>query len=121
MLGQSQRSGEPGGIAATDRARYFSVTFPTSAGGRSHSETWVGCIDSLTTPTRLLLTASRSVSSLSLIPKASNVLVTSYLRLKKRRSTNDCIPRLNGMNRPALARVETTTANSTTSEMLRCG
>ena len=31
--------------------------------GRSHSETWAGCIVSLTTPIRSWLKASRSVSS----------------------------------------------------------
>src|SRR5215204_3402173 len=81
MLGYLQRSGEPGGRTATDQACTFSVPLPTSAGGRSHNETWVGCIVSLTTPTRSLLTASRFVLSLSLAPKASNVFVASYLRL----------------------------------------
>ena len=57
MLGYLQPSGEPGGRAATDQACSFSVPFPTSAGERSHNETWVGCIVSLTTPTRSSLTA----------------------------------------------------------------
>ena len=38
---------------------------------RSHKETCVGCIVSLTTPTRSSLKASRSVSSLSLDENAS--------------------------------------------------
>jgi hypothetical protein len=45
---------------------------------RSHKETWAGCIVSLTTPTRLSLKASRSVSSLSLAEKASRVFLASY-------------------------------------------
>src|SRR5215204_4791305 len=46
--------------------------------GRSHSETCAGCIVSLTTPTRLPLNASRSVSSLSFAEKASRVFLASY-------------------------------------------
>jgi hypothetical protein len=49
--------------------------------GRSHSETWAGCILSLTIPTRSSLNASRSVSSLSLTEKASRVFLASYLLL----------------------------------------
>jgi hypothetical protein len=45
---------------------------------RNHKETWAGCIVSLTTPTRSSLNASRSVSSLSLTEKASNVFAASY-------------------------------------------
>ena len=48
---------------------------------RSHKETCVGCIVSLTTPTRSSLKASRSVSSLSLDENASSVCLASYLRL----------------------------------------
>ena len=51
-----------------------------SVSGRSHRETWAGCIVSLTTPTISSLKASRSVSSLSLAEKASRVLAASYLR-----------------------------------------
>ena len=46
--------------------------------GRSHKETWAGCIVSLTTPTRSSLSASRSVSSLSIAEKASRVLAAWY-------------------------------------------
>jgi len=46
--------------------------------GRSHSETWAGCIVSLTTPTRSSLSASKSVSSRSLMEKASRVFLASY-------------------------------------------
>jgi hypothetical protein len=48
--------------------------------GRSHKETWTGCIASLTTSTKSSLKASRSVSSLSLAEKASKVFLASYLR-----------------------------------------
>src|SRR5215210_5541450 len=48
--------------------------------GRSHKETWAGCIVSLTTPTNSAFSASRSVSSLRLAEKASRVLAASYLR-----------------------------------------
>jgi hypothetical protein len=51
------------------------------ASGRSHRETRVGCIVSLTTPTRSPLSASRSVSSLSLTEKASRVFLASYFLL----------------------------------------
>ena len=46
--------------------------------GRSHKETWAGCIVSRTTPTRFSLKASRSVSALSLEEKASRVFLASY-------------------------------------------
>ena len=49
--------------------------------GRSHKETWAGCIVSLTTPTRLSFSASRSVSSLSVVEKASRVFLASYFLL----------------------------------------
>src|SRR5215213_2885451 len=49
--------------------------------GCNHSETWAGCIVSLTTPTRSSLRASRSVSSLSAAEKASRVLAASYFLL----------------------------------------
>jgi hypothetical protein len=49
--------------------------------GRSHSETWAGCMVSFTTPTRSSLSASRSVSSLSLAEKASRVFLASYFLL----------------------------------------
>src|SRR5918994_7946479 len=48
---------------------------------RSHSETWVGCIVSVTTSTRSPLNASRSVSSRSFIENPSSVFVASYLLL----------------------------------------
>ena len=47
--------------------------------GRSHSETWAGCIVSLTALTRSWLKASRSVSSLSFVEKSSRVFLASYL------------------------------------------
>src|SRR5918997_6460381 len=47
--------------------------------GRSHIETWAGCIVSLTTLVKSSLKASRSVSSLSLAEKASSVFLASYL------------------------------------------
>jgi hypothetical protein len=46
--------------------------------GRSHRETWVGCIVSLTTTTRSSFRASRSASSLSLVEKVSRVFLASY-------------------------------------------
>ena len=46
--------------------------------GRNHTETWAGCIVSLTTPTRSPLNASRSVSSLSFAENASRVFLASY-------------------------------------------
>ena len=52
--------------------------FEECVSGRSHKETWAGCIVSLTTPTRSPLRASRSVSSLSLAEKASRVFAASY-------------------------------------------
>src|SRR5918994_3248407 len=54
------------------RSRFRAVS------GRSHRETWVGCIVSLTTPTSSSFSASRSVSSLSLTEKASRVFLASY-------------------------------------------
>ena len=45
---------------------------------RNHSETWAGCIVSLTTPTSSLFSASRSVSCLSFAENASRVLLASY-------------------------------------------
>jgi hypothetical protein len=48
---------------------------------RSHSETWAGCIVSLTTPTRSPLSASRSVSSRNWAEKASRVFLASYFLL----------------------------------------
>src|SRR5919107_5617890 len=46
--------------------------------GRSHSETWAGCIVSATTPTRSSLRASRSVSSRKRAEKALRVFAASY-------------------------------------------
>jgi hypothetical protein len=63
-------------------ATYSCSALPLGAGsGRSHSETWAGCIVSLTTLTRSSLKASRSVSSLSLAENASRVLAASYFLL----------------------------------------
>src|SRR5829696_8543217 len=52
-----------------------------SGSGRNHSETWAGCIVSLTTPTSSAFSASKSVSSLSLADKASRVFLASYFLL----------------------------------------
>ena len=53
--------------------------FPLAAeSGRSHSETWAGCMLSLTTPTGSSREASRSFSSLSVAEKASRVFAASY-------------------------------------------
>jgi hypothetical protein len=52
-----------------------------SGSGRNHSETCVGCIVSLTTPTKSSLKASRSVSSRILAEKASRVFLASYFLL----------------------------------------
>src|SRR5215204_7802047 len=52
-----------------------------AASGRSHKETCAGCIVSLTTPTRSSFSASRSVSSRSLVEKASRVFCASYFLL----------------------------------------
>jgi hypothetical protein len=53
-------------------------SFFEAVSGRSHRETWAGCIVSLTILTRSSLSASRSVSSLSLAEKASRVFLASY-------------------------------------------
>jgi hypothetical protein len=68
-------------LALTDLMRYESSPLFCfwAVSGRSHKETWAGCIVSFTTPTRSLLKASRSVSSLSLAEKPSRVLAASYL------------------------------------------
>src|SRR3712207_3445246 len=63
----------------TGRSAYSSCPPFWAVSGRSHKETWAGCIVSLTTPTRSSLKASRSVSSLSLAEKASRVMAASYL------------------------------------------
>jgi hypothetical protein len=64
---------------ALGEATYSGPSLPLAAvSGRNHSETWAGCIVSLTTPTRSLFSASRSVSSLSLVEKASRVFAASY-------------------------------------------
>jgi hypothetical protein len=47
--------------------------------GGSHTDTWAGCIVSLTTPTSSPFNASRSVWSLSLAENASRVFLASYL------------------------------------------
>ena len=48
---------------------------------RNHKETCAGCIVSLTTPTKSSFNAVRSVSSLSVAEKVSNVLLASYFLL----------------------------------------
>jgi hypothetical protein len=52
-----------------------------SGSGRSHKETWAGCIVSATTALRSPLSASRSVSFLSCAEKASSVFRASYFLL----------------------------------------
>src|SRR5215213_4575451 len=69
-------------------------SFRAGESGCNHSETCVGCIVSLTTPTRSSLKASRSVSSLSLAEKASRVFLASYFLRLKRLSMNDWMQRL---------------------------
>ena len=51
---------------------------PVLVSRRNQSETWAGCIVSLTTITRSSLKASRSVSSRILAEKASRVFIASY-------------------------------------------
>ena len=58
--------------------RYSACSPSEALSGRNHKETCAGCIVSLTTPTRSLLSAFRSVSSLSLVEKASRVFAASY-------------------------------------------
>jgi hypothetical protein len=53
-------------------------SFFEAVSGRSHKETYAGCIVSLTTPTSSAFKASRSVSSRSLAEKASKVCLASY-------------------------------------------
>jgi hypothetical protein len=54
----------------------YSACSPFGAvAGRNHTDTCAGCIVSLTTPTRSLLRASRSVSLRSLAEKASRVFL----------------------------------------------
>ena len=70
----------------TDATRYagdllglYAKPLPLDAvSGRNHSETWAGCIVSLTTPTTSLLRACRSVSSLSLTERASKDFCDLY-------------------------------------------
>jgi hypothetical protein len=61
--------------------RYGTCASLGVASGRNHSETWAGCIVSLTTPTSSPPKASRSVSSRSLAEKASRVFLASYFLL----------------------------------------
>ena len=69
-----------GSLTAILLALYFSSASSTKRlDGPSHSETWAGCIVSLTTPTRSSLNASRSVSSRNWAEKASRVFLASYL------------------------------------------
>jgi hypothetical protein len=76
---RSQRPGQPGSSAGAHPCD--SLRRPISEEGRNHTETWAGCIVSVTTLTRSLFNASRSVSSLSLAEKASRVFLASYLLL----------------------------------------
>jgi hypothetical protein len=71
----------PDAIGEKPVARYCPAPPFEVVSGRSHSETWAGCIVSLTTPTRSLLNASRSVSSRSFIENSSSVLAASYFLL----------------------------------------
>jgi hypothetical protein len=64
---------------ARERSCYSALSLFRGLSGCSHKETWMGCIVSLTTPTRSSLSASRSVSLRSLAEKASRVLAASYL------------------------------------------
>jgi hypothetical protein len=60
----------------------YSACSPFGAvSGRNHTDTWAGCIVSLTTLVKSSLKASRSVSSLNLDEKASRVLAASYFLL----------------------------------------
>ena len=62
-------------------AGYCSCPSFEAVSGRSHSETWAGCIVSPTTPTRSSLNASRSVWLRSFAEKASRVFLASYFLL----------------------------------------
>jgi hypothetical protein len=60
---------------------YSCVSLPLGGGsGRSHKETWAGCIVSLTTPTSSSLRAPKLVSSRNLAEKPSSVFLASYFR-----------------------------------------
>jgi hypothetical protein len=60
-------------------ATYSGPSLPLrGSSGRSHSETWAGCIVSRTTPTKSSLNASRSVSLRNWAEKASRVFLASY-------------------------------------------
>jgi len=94
------------------QATYSGPSLPLGGNsGLSHKEMWAGCIVSLTTPTSSLLKVSRSVSFRSLAEKASRVFLASYFLRYKRLSMNDWIRCRKGLNRAAIARVETTTAS----------
>jgi len=59
---------------------YFRPSLPLGGGsGRGHSETWAGCIASLTTSTRSSRHAFKSVSSLIFAEKISRAFLASYL------------------------------------------
>jgi hypothetical protein len=74
-------SSEMAGKYAGHRHDCTSCSSFASGSGRNHSETWVGCIVSLTTPTRSSLKASRSVSSRILAEKVSCVFLVLYFLL----------------------------------------
>ena len=58
---------------------YSCVSLPLGGGaGRSHKETWTGCIVSLTTATSSSLRAPKLVSSRNLAEKPSSVFLASY-------------------------------------------
>ncbi len=67
------------GIVTEGATRGFFDGFYLLFGGRSHNETWAGCIVPRTTPTSSAFNLFRSVSSRSLAEKASSVFAASYL------------------------------------------
>src|SRR5947209_3191648 len=100
-------SEEPGELALQGAS-----FFPSCAGGRTHSETKVGCIVSCTTATSCSLNWLKSTSLRSVTLKASSVRTASYLRRKKRRSMPAWMRLRRGWNNAAIARVEATMAMS---------
>jgi fumigallin biosynthesis monooxygenase-like protein len=74
QLALHQRHLHPGFLVGQSDA----PSFFEAVSGRSHNETWAGCMVSRTTLTSSLFSASKSVSSLSLAEKASRVLAASY-------------------------------------------
>src|SRR5215213_5713514 len=81
---------------------YCGCSLLLAVSDRNHSETWAGCIVSLTNPTRSSLTASRSVLSRRVAEKASSVFLASYFLRQKRRSIKDCMRCLKRVNEALL-------------------